>query len=122
MTRKSAHTDSKLSAIVELAEVRTHRTMAAAQARLLPDETAHLEAEEMARRVAAQLSALPQDERHLLRREILVTVHDLEGLIDALQSQMNELSQELRKVSSHTSAATAYGRTGRTAAHPGKRP
>ena len=116
MTRKNAHAkDNELSAVVKLAEVRAERTMAATQARLLPEEGAHLEAEELARRVAAQLSSLPQDDRRLLRREILVSVHDLEGLIDALQSQMNELSRELRKVSSHTSAATAYGR----AAHPG---
>ncbi len=116
MTRKNARAlDDELSAVVELAEVRAQRTMAATQARLLPDEGAHLEAEELARRVAAQLASLPQDDRRLLRREILVSVHDLEGLIDTLQAQMNELSRELRKVSSHTSAVTAYGR----AAHPG---
>lgn len=116
MTNKNARaSDNELSSVVKLAEIRAERTMAATQARLLPDENAHLEAEELARRVAAQLASLPQDERHLLRREILVSVHDLEGLIDTLQAQMNELSRELRKVSSHTSAATAYGRT----AHPG---
>ena len=117
MPRKNAPAkDNSLSAVVELADIRARRAMAAARARLLPHETAHLEAEEMARRVAAQLATLPDGDRRVLRRDILVAVHDLEGLVDALQAQMNELSRELRKVSTHTSAATAYGR----AAHPGK--
>lgn len=100
-----------LSSVVSLVEVQADRIMNATRTRLLPTETAHMEAEELSRRVAAQLSALPEQERNLLRHEIVVAVHDLEGLVDALQTQMNTLANELRKVSSHTSAATAYGRT-----------
>lgn len=107
MTRKPDPT------IIELADVRAARTLSATQAMLVPDETATLAPEELSRRVAAQLAALPHDEGQLLRRKVLVAVHDLEGLVDALQAQMNGLAQELRKVSSHSTAATAYGRNAR---------
>jgi hypothetical protein len=96
--------------VVELAEIRSARVMAAARQALVPGADDALEAEELARRVAGQLAALPAEDRSLLRRKVLVAVHDLEGLVDALQAQLNGLAHELRKVSSHTSAATAYGR------------
>lgn len=99
-----------ISEIIELAEVRATRTLTATQAMLVPDETATLTAEELSRRVAEQLATLPQEEGLLLRRKMLVAVHDLEGLVEALQTQMNGLAQELRKVSSHSTAASAYGR------------
>lgn len=99
-----------LSAIIELADVRAARTMAATQASLLPSEPTLLDAEELSRRVAAQLATLPREEGLVLRRKMLVAVHDLEGLIDALQEQMSTLAQELRKVSTHSNAATAYSR------------
>lgn len=105
MTRKT-----DLNAIIELADVRAARTMVATQASLLPNEPTLLDAEELSRRVAEQLAALPTAEGLLLRRKMLVAVHDLEGLVDALQEQMNTLAHELRKVSSHSSAATAYSR------------
>ncbi|MGE5517948.1 MAG: hypothetical protein ACM31D_19265 [Bacteroidota bacterium] len=105
MTRKP-----DLDAIIELADVRAARGLAATQAALLPDETTLLDAEELSRRVAEQLSTLPRDQGLLLRRKMLVAVHDLESLVDALQEQMNTLALELRKVSSHSSAATAYSR------------
>lgn len=98
------------SEIIELAEVRATRTLSATQAMLLPDEAAQLTAEELTRRVAEQLAALPQEEGLVLRRKMLVAVHDLEGLVEALQTQMNVLAQELRKVSTHSTAAAAYGR------------
>lgn len=103
-------TKPDLTAIIELADVRAARTMAATQASLLPSEPTLLDAEELSRRVAEQLACLPHEEGLLLRRKMLVAVHDLEGLIDALQEQMNTLAQELRKVSSHSNAATAYSR------------
>lgn len=119
MTRKTQRKpNAALGAVVELADARAKRTMTATQTSLLPDETAPLAAEELARRVAQQLATLPEDDRRLLRRNMLVAVHDLEGLVDALQTQMDGLAQELRKVSEHTSAATAYGRT---AVRPAKR-
>lgn len=99
-----------LNAIIELADVRAARTMAATQASLLPNEPTLLDAEELSRRVAAQLATLPREEGLVLRRKMLVAVHDLEGLIDALQEQMTTLAQELRKVSTHSTAATAYSR------------
>lgn len=108
MTRKSDPT-----AVIELAEVRTTRTLAATQALLVPDAATPLEAEELSRRVAAQLLSLPQEESLLLRRKVLVAVHDLEGLVDALQTQMDGLAHELRKVSDHNTAASAYGRPAR---------
>lgn len=100
-------------AIIELAEMRAARTLAATQALLLPDEASPLAAEDLSRRVAAQLSSLPKDESLLLRRKLLVAVHDLEGLVDALQSEMDGLADELRKVSSHSAAVSAYGRPAR---------
>lgn len=99
-----------LTAIIELADVRAARTIAATQASLLPNEPTLLDAEELSRRVAAQLATLPREEGLVLRRKMLVAVHDLEGLIDALQEQMTTLAQELRKVSTHSTAATAYSR------------
>lgn len=104
--------------LVDLADVRTSRTLASTQAMLAPDATEPLKAEELSRRVAAQLAALPDDKRSLLRRKVLVAVHDLEGLVEALQAQLDGLAGELRKVSAHTTAATAYGRmTHRPADH-----
>ncbi|MCR6632561.1 MAG: hypothetical protein NVV74_22340 [Magnetospirillum sp.] len=99
--------------VVALAEARATRTLAATQALLLPEADEPLAAEELSRRVAAQLAALPAEERPLLRRKVLVAVHDLEGLVDALQAQLDGLADELRKVSTHSSAATAYGRMAR---------
>lgn len=99
-----------LDSIIDLADVRASRTLAATQAALLPNEPTLLDAEELSRRVAEQLATLPPGEGLLLRRKMLVAVHDLEGLVDALQEQMNTLSHELRKVSNHSNAATAYSR------------
>lgn len=109
MSRKA-----KVHPVVELAEIRAARTAIATQRALVPDTDEILSAEELSRRVASQLAALPADDRSLLRRKVVVAVHDLEGLVDALQSQLNGLAQELRKVSSHSSAASAYGRCTRT--------
>lgn len=103
-------TKRKPHPVVELAEIRSARTMAATQKALAPEITDALSAEELARHVAAQLATLPGEDRSLLNRKVLVAVHDLEGLVDALQTQLNGLAHELRKVSSHTNAATAYGR------------
>lgn len=103
-------TKPDLKAMAEQANVEAERTMAATQAALLPDEPALLDAEELSRRVAEQLATLPKEEGLALRRKMLVAVHDLEGLVDALQGQMDTLAQELRKVSTHSNAATAYSR------------
>lgn len=65
--------------VVALAEARATRTLAATQALLLPEADEPLAAEELSRRVAAQLAALPAEERPLLRRKVLVAVHDLRG-------------------------------------------
>lgn len=99
-----------LPAAIERTERHACRVIAATRTRLLPGEDTQLDAEELSRRVADQLSSLPEQDRGLLRREMLVAVHDLEGLVDALEAQMGDLSVELRKVTSHTRAATAYGR------------
>jgi hypothetical protein len=107
---KAMSSKRKPHPVVELAEVRSARTMAATQKTLAPEITDALSAEDLARHVAEQLAALPGEDRSLLRRKMLVAVHDLEGLVDALQTQLNGLAHELRKVSSHTNAATAYGR------------
>lgn len=104
---------AKINAVVELAEIRTARTLARTQARLVPEITSELAAEELSRRVAAQLAALPADERSLLQRNVMVAVHDLEGLVTSLQTELNDLAAELRTVSNHSGAATAYGRAGR---------
>lgn len=97
--------------VVELAEIRANRTLAATRALLVPGANDALSPEDLSRRVAEQLSALPDDQRSLLRRKILVAVNDLEGLVESLQGQMNDLAHDLRKVSNHSSAATAYCRT-----------
>jgi hypothetical protein len=96
--------------VVDLAEHRSQRVLAAAQQMLVPDAQEMLAAEELSRRVAEQLATLPPDQGALLRRKVLVAVHDLEGLIEALQQQLDGLADELRRVSVHSTAAMAYGR------------
>lgn len=101
------------SSVVEFAEIRTARTMAVVQSRLVPNVDAILSAEDLSFQVAAQLAALPKADRGLLRQNIALSIHDLDGLVQALESQMTGLALELRKVSSHSDAATAYGRQAR---------
>lgn len=96
--------------VIDLAERRTERVLAATQALLVPDAVGALAAEELSRRVARQLAELPPEQGALLRRKVVVAVHDLEGLVAALQDQLNTLAGELRKVSAHSTAALAYGR------------
>lgn len=110
---RDAKAKAKTGAVVDLAEIRTARTLARTQARLLPEITDHLAAEDLSRRVAAQLAALPVGERNLLRRDVVVAVHDLEALVASLRTELSDLVDELRTVSSHSGAATAYGRAAR---------
>lgn len=99
-----------ISEIIELAEIRTERVLNATQVALVPGEDAPLSAQELSRRVAERLAALPPEEGLLLRRKMMVAVNDLEELVETLQSQMTTLAQELRRVSNHSSAVTAYNR------------
>jgi hypothetical protein len=105
--------DRHPAAIIDLTEVRMTQKLAEAQSRLAPETTEAMNAEELSRHVAAQLATLPSGERTLLRRNLAVTVHDLEGLVTALQDELAGLAQELRTVSIHSDAVSAYGQVGR---------
>lgn len=99
--------------VVVHADIRMRRTIAEAQALMVPEVTDCLTAEQLSRHVAAQLATLPATERRRLRRNAQVAMHDLEELVAVLESELSDLADELRTVSSHSGAVTAYGRTGR---------
>ena len=61
--------------------------------------------------LAGQLAALPDDQRRMMRRDIAIAAHELEGLVKALESEMGLLADELKALNQRTSAARAYGRT-----------
>lgn len=105
--------NAKAKDVAKRASIRTARTLARAQALLLPEISDDLAAEEVSRRVAAHMATLPADERGLVRRKVIVAVHDLEGLVASLKSELSDLADELRTVSSHSGATSAYGRVGR---------
>ncbi len=103
----------KPNPIVDLAEARLAQNMAEMQALLAPELSDAVSAEALSRHVAAQLAALPAEDGGLLRRKLAVTVHDLETLVASLQQELTGLGQELRTVTCHSGAATAYGTAGR---------
>lgn len=99
---------------IDLADRRAARRTAEAEALVAPGLT-EAGARELARVVAAQLAALPERERRLLRRKVAVAVHDLESLVVALKAELAGLARDLRAVSSHSGAAGAYGTAARRA-------
>lgn len=105
--------DRRPAPVIDLIEVRMTQKLAEAQARLAPNTMDAISAEELSRHVAAQLTHLPTGERTLLRRNLAVTVHDLEGLVAALHDELNGLAEELRTISIHSDAAIAYGQAAR---------
>lgn len=107
MPRKSKHAPAAKAPVVTLAEARATRTLADIRERLGGDADA--EASQLAACVASQLASLPAEAKRLLRREVAIAVHELEDLVEALESELDQVADDLHAINRRASAAQAYG-------------
>lgn len=91
---------------VTLAEAKTTRTLAALRQRV--GATSDADAAAMAAAVASQMAALPASDKRLLRRDMAIAAHELEGLVQALEAELGLLASDLRDLNQRTGAARAY--------------
>lgn len=97
---------------VTRAEAETTRAIGHVQRRLGLDGLTEQDAARLSARLAGELAALPRDERRMMRRDIAVAAHELEGLVSALEAELGLLADELRTLGQRTAAARAYGHGG----------
>lgn len=96
------------------AEAETNRVIGQVRQRLGIAELSELDAADLSARLARHLAALPDDERRVMRRDLAIAAHDLEGLVAALEAEMGQLASELKALHQRTDAARAYGRAAAT--------
>lgn len=97
----------------EAAEIRAGHTIAAARMRLVPETPESAELKEIVGIIADHLSSRSPERRSRMRREALVSVQEMEGMVRLLEFHMQALSSELNKVTKYTGAAAAYTRSAR---------
>lgn len=99
--------------VVPLAEIRAKRMIAEIRETFSGDGPGDEAAKALAVRVAEQLRVLPPHRRRVLRTRLMVSIHDLEGLIAALEAELEALAHDLRTASRHSDASRAYGQGAR---------
>jgi hypothetical protein len=108
MPRKNPSAD-----IIPLAEARIRRVLDGV-GRHLGGEA---EALALSEGIARQLAAMPSDQRRLLRRQVALSTHDLEELVNSLEAELGLLADDLRAVNLRSEAARAYRRAAIMAPH-----
>lgn len=104
------HSKPNTASLPSLAEAQATRSLAQIRERFTGDADA--DAVALAQSLASQLSSLPADDRRLLRRDLAVVTHDLEGLVEALETELGLLASDLKALNNRTGAARAYGQAG----------
>ncbi len=99
--------------VVPLAEIRARRMIAEIRETFSGDGPGDEAAKALAVRVAEQLRVLPAHRRRMFRASLMVSIHDLEGLIAALQAELDALADDLRTANRHSDASRAYGQGAR---------
>lgn len=97
----------------EAAETRAGHAIAAARMRLVPETPESAELKEIVGIIADHLSSRSLERRSRMRREALVSVQEMEGVVRLLEFHMQALASELHKVTTYTGAAAAYTRSAR---------
>lgn len=97
--------------VVELAEIRSRRVLEELRDALLPGGPAPTDPAALAGALADKLERLPQAEARAYRRRMAMAVQDLERLGEALRRELAQIARDLRAVSAHGAAASAYCRT-----------
>lgn len=90
-------------------EAQASRALAQAHLRMGTAELTEADATDLSMRLARQLAALPDDQRRLRRRELALVAHDLEALVEALETELGQLAGELKDLNHRTGAVRAYG-------------
>ncbi|OJX79986.1 hypothetical protein [Magnetospirillum sp. 64-120] len=90
-------------------EARANQALARAHLQIGTAEMTEADAANLSIRLAGQLAGLPDDQRRLRRRDLALVVHDLEALVDALETELGELAGELKALNHRTGAVRAYG-------------
>ncbi|MBR9971466.1 hypothetical protein [Magnetospirillum sulfuroxidans] len=103
------HSKPKSAQAVTLAEAQTTRALGHIHHHLGGFDLNDADAAALSVSLARQLSSLPDDSRRLLRRDIAVAAHELEGLVQALETELGLLADDLKSLNQRTGAARAYG-------------
>ncbi|MCA1908502.1 MAG: hypothetical protein LDL39_09080 [Magnetospirillum sp.] len=94
---------------VTAVEAQANRTLAQAHLRMGTADLTETDAATLSIHLAAQLSNLSDDQRRLRRRDLALVTHDLEALVEALETELGQLAGELKALNHRTDAARAYG-------------
>ena len=85
---------------------------------IAPGLTAPFTFEQLHRIAEERMAGLPPAEREVLRRKALVAYSELERLIEEMSQHLADIGSELRKVTQHNRAASAYAQAPQTQPHP----
>ncbi|GEM_PF-2386895 len=90
-------------------EAQANRALAQAHLQMGSADLTEADATNLSIRLAEQLAGLSGEQRYLRRRELALVAHDLEALVDALETELDQLASELKALNHRTGAARAYG-------------
>jgi len=90
-------------------EAQANRALAQAHLRMGTADISETDATDLAQRLARQLAGLSDEQRRLRRRDLALVAHDLEALVEALETELGQLAGELKALNHRTGAVRAYG-------------
>ena len=103
------HSKPKSAQTITEAEAQTTRALGHIRQHLGGFDLSETDAAALSVSLARQLSSLPDDGKRLLRRDIAVAAHELEGLVQTLETELGLLANDLKALNQRTGAARAYG-------------
>jgi len=108
--------DKTAQQALHLAQVQADRTIAGIGDRLCIEDLDTASAAILAERVAEGLRALPADGRRAALVNTALSLVELEEVCRSLNTHRDEVGEEIRRVSCHNTATTAYRRGWKVAA------
>ncbi len=110
--------DGEGKAELEQVDARVARKLAEIHQLLAPGLAAPFTIDELQRAAEARMGGLPPAEQQRLRLKAIVAYAELEQIIEELSQHVADIGAELRTVSHHSRAVTAYNQAPRARVRP----